>query len=81
MFDDLIALFEGWYSTYVSSIRNLLEVTNTVTDAEGTVTVTTVVPEIWSAYVPWEALIAAGVLCLFLVLFFRLLRSILCQTL
>lgn len=82
MFDDLVSLFSGWYSDYVSAIKNLLVVENTVTDTvNNTVTVETVIPEVWSAFVPWEALIGTVVLITFLVLFFRLMRSILCQTL
>lgn len=82
MFDDLVALFSGWYETYVSTIKNLLVVTNTTTDTvNNTVTIETVVPEIWSAYVPWEQLIAAVVLIVFVCVAFKFLRSVLCKML
>lgn len=77
MFNDLIALFDGWYSSYVSTINQILTVTNT--DADGVTTVTS--PEIWSAYVPWEQLIAAAVLIVFIASFFKFVRSFLCQIL
>lgn len=77
MFSDLVSLFSGWYENYIQSIRSILEVTNT--DADGIVTVTS--PEVWSAYVPWEHLIAAVLLIVLVVCFFKLVRSILCQIL
>lgn len=77
MWSDLVSLFSGWYASYVSTIRGILEVTNT--DADGIVTYTS--PEIWSAYVPWEELIAAVVLCVFLISFFKLVRFVLCNLL
>lgn len=82
MFDDLVALFSGWYYDYVSYIKNLLVVTNTTTDTvNNTVVVETVVPEIWSAYVPWEQLIASVVLIVFVCVAFKFLRSVLCKML
>lgn len=85
MFEDLVDLFSGWYMRYASSIRSLLETTQqtVVTDAEGTQTVITnyVNPEIWSAYVPWEHLIAAVTLIVFTVCVFKFIRSVLCKIL
>lgn len=74
MFEDLITLFSGWYQTYVSSIKQILTITNT----DGSIT-TESLPEVWSAFVPWEALIAAVVLVVFLIVFFRFLRSVVCK--
>lgn len=74
MFSDLVALFDGWYLSFVSSIRSTLQ---SVDPDTGVVTD----PEIWSAYVPWEQLIAAVVLCIFIVCVFRFLRSVLCKML
>lgn len=89
MFDDLIALFSGWYTNYVTTIRNLLH-TNTVNvimtpDGTGDYVTQTyssdINPEIWSAYVPWEALIGAVVLIVFTVCVFKFMRSVLCKIL
>lgn len=74
MFNDIVELFSGWYLDFVSSIRDLLQ----IVDAESGVITN---PEIWSAYVPWEHLIAAVVLIVLLVSFFKLVRSVLCQIL
>lgn len=89
MFDNLVALFSGWFSSYVESIRDLLEyqVTDVVVYSDGAGTVATdtvsytVNPDIWSAYVPWEHLIATVVLVVFVCCAFRLLRSVLCKIL
>lgn len=72
MFSDLMSLFSGWYQTYVSSIKQIMD---NVDSDSGIVST----PEIWSAYVPWEALIAAAILVVFLIVFFRFLRSVLCK--
>ena len=91
MFNDLISLFSGWYSDYVESIRDLLQydvselVMIAVNDGEGgyvsdTVT-NTVNPAIWSAYVPWEQIIAAVTLIVFIVCIFKFMRSVLCKIL
>lgn len=77
MWSDLVALFNGWYTSYVSSIKTILEVSNT--DADGVTTV--IAPEIWSAYVPWEELIAAAILIVFVVAIFKFVRSVICQIL
>lgn len=77
MFSDLVDLISGWYASYVSEIKGLLEVVNT--DADGVSTVTA--PEIWSAYVPWEHLIAAAILIVFVVAVFKFVRSVICQIL
>ena len=91
MFDDLISLFSGWYSDYVESIRDLIQyqVTDLVmiatNDGQGgyvsdTVT-NTVNPSIWSAYVPWEHIIAAVTLIVFTICIFKFMRSVLCRIL
>lgn len=89
MFQDLVDLFSGWYADYVSSIRDILETTqiisNVYIDAQGDAVTNTVtndlVPEIWSAYVPWEQLIAAVTLIVFTVCIFKFMRSVLCKIL
>lgn len=89
MFDDLIALFSGWYQAYATRIRDLLQ-TNSVQvimtpDGAGdyvTQTYSTDInPAIWSAYVPWEALIATVIFVVLVVCLFRFLRSVLCKIL
>lgn len=74
MFSQLVDLFSGWYLSFAASIRDLLQIVDADT---GVVTN----PEIWSAYVPWEYLIAAVVLVVLLASFFKLVRSVLCQIL
>lgn len=91
MFDDLISLFSGWYSDYVESIRDLLQTSETtlsiipLDDGTGSYvsdSVTNIVnPSIWSAYVPWEQIIAAVVLVTFTVCIFKFMRSVLCRIL
>ena len=89
MFDDLISLFSGWYSDYVAVIRDLLEYSESTLTAfecsDGSIytdTVTnTINPSIWSAYVPWEQIIAAVVLVTFTVCIFKFMRSVLCRIL
>lgn len=89
MFDDLVALFSGWYQTLVQNIRDLLayQVTEVVVYPDGagnviTDTVSyTVNPSIWSAYVPWEQIIAAVVLIVFIICIFKFMRSVLCKIL
>ena len=89
MFSDLISLFSGWYTDYVETIRDLLQTSEDVLFVvpldDGTVytdTVTNIVnPSIWSAYVPWEQLIAALTLIVFTVCIFRFMRSVLCRIL
>lgn len=74
MYADLVALFDGWYLSFAQSIRDLLQITDPETGAVSS-------PEIWSAYVPWEHLIAAVVLCVFVICLFRLVRSFVCRIL
>lgn len=89
MFDDLVALFSGWYADYVEAIRDLLQTSEVIVsylpDGNGDYVTQTfasdVNPEIWSAYVPWEALIGAVVLVVFTICVFRFLRSVLCKVL
>lgn len=91
MFSDLISLFSGWYSDYVESIRDLLQTSETVyynialDDGAGgyisDIATNTINPSIWSAYVPWEQIIAAVVLVTFTVCIFKFMRSVLCRIL
>lgn len=89
MFDDLIALFSGWYQDYVEAIRDLLQTSQVIVtmtpDGQGDYVTQTIAndinPEIWSAYVPWEQLIAAVTLIVFTCCIFKLMRSILCKIL
>ena len=85
MFQDLVDLFSGWYSDYVEVIRDLLQTTHTVLtiDSLGNQVIDTydVNPEIWSAYVPWEELIATVTLIVFTVCIFKFMRSVLCKIL
>lgn len=74
MFADLVELFSGWYLSFAQSVRDLLQVVDSDT---GLVTN----PEIWSAYVPWEHIIATVVLVVFIVCIFRFLRAVLCKML
>lgn len=74
MFADLVALFSGWYLDFAQSIRDLLQVVDSESGAVSN-------PEIWAAYVPWEHLIAAVVLCVFVICLFRLVRSFVCRIL
>lgn len=89
MFDDLLSLLGGWYADYVETIRDLLQTTEevlTVTPlGDGTVdsqsVINTVNPAIWSAYVPWEHIIAAVTLIVFTVCIFKFMRTVLCKIL
>ena len=81
MFDDLIALFSGWYSDFVSDILDL-QVTEVILDgSDSVVSSTSHNIDVWSAYVPWEQLIAAVVLIVMVISVFKLLRSVLCKIL
>lgn len=81
MFQDLIDLFDGWYQTFVNSISSIM-VTEVLEDGEGTVLTSSAKSiDVWSAYVPWEQIIAAAVLIVFIVCIFRFLRSVLCRIL
>lgn len=89
MFDDLVALFSGWYQSWVENIRDLLQYSVTevvVYSGEGGTVATDTIsydvnPDIWSAYVPWEHIIAAVLLIVFTCCAFRFLRSVLCKIL
>ncbi len=89
MFQDLVDLFSGWYSTYVETIRDLLQYTVSheiaLEQADGTLYTSswqdTINPDIWSAYVPWEHIIAAVTLIVFTVCVFKFMRSVLCKIL
>lgn len=81
MFQDLIDLFSGWYASFIASIANT-NVTEVVLDANDSVISSTAKSiDVWSAYVPWEALIASVVLITFVVCIFKFLRSVLCKIL
>lgn len=89
MFEDLMDLFTGWYTTYVSRIMNILQTNQVITtltpDGQGDYVTQTIAndinPEIWSAYVPWEAIIATVIFVVFIVCIFKFLRSVLCKIL
>lgn len=85
MFESLYSLVGGWYDDYVDMIRAILETQQDVVSVlpDGTVETVrnTINPEIWSAYVPWEHLIATVILITFTICIFKLLRSIICKTL
>lgn len=89
MFQSLVDLFSGWYESYVSAIRDLIsyEVTQIVAVPGEDYSILTdtvsyeVVPDVWSAFVPWEHIIAATVMIVFLVCIFKFMRSVLCKVL
>ena len=89
MFDDLISLFSGWYADYVEAIRDILHYDSESLIAfelsDGSVysdsVVNSINPSIWSAYVPWEHIIAAVVLITFTICIFKFMRSVLCRIL
>lgn len=72
MFSDLVSLFSGWYLDFVRDVKVVLEL-GTPPDV--------FLPEIWSAFVPWEEIIAVVVLVTFIICTFKLLRSLLCKIL
>lgn len=81
MFDDLLSLLGGWYADFVDSISQIL-VTEVVLDSsESVVSSSSRSIDVWSAYVPWEHIICAVVLIVFISAVFRLLRSVLCKIL
>lgn len=84
MFDDLVALFSGWYLDFIVDVQNVImyRVGNYQYDGNGYSYIENdVVPEVWSAYVPWEYLIGAVVLVVMVAIVFKTLRSILCKIL
>lgn len=76
MFDQLVSLFSGWYLSFVDSVKSVLTIQNTVGED-----LVMSVPEVWSAFVPWEHLIAAVVLVTFIIALCKLLRCVICQIL
>lgn len=81
MFDDLFSLLGGWYSDFVDTISQIL-VTEVVLDgSDAVISSSSKSIDVWSAYVPWEHIIAAVVLIVFISAIFKLLRSILCKIL
>ena len=91
MFQDLLSLLGGWYYDYVEAVRDMLQYDVTelvmiaVNDGEGGYVSDTVTnsinPDIWSAYVPWEHIICAIVLIVFVCCIFKFMRSLLCKIL
>lgn len=85
MWSDLLSLLGGWYQDYVSAIRSLIEYSVSVPAiaADGTDLLyqDIIVPSVWSAFVPWEHLIAFAVLITFIICIFKLVRSVLCRIL
>lgn len=85
MWSDLLTLFGGWYEDYVSAIRSLIEYTVSVpaiaADGSDLLYEDVIVPSVWSAFVPWEHLIAFVVLITFTICIFKLLRTVLCRIL
>lgn len=81
MFADLVSLFSGWYSDFLDSVSQILVTEVTLNGSDEVLTSTSKSIDVWSAYVPWEHLIAAVVLIVFICAIFRLLRSILCKIL
>lgn len=81
MFDDLIALFSGWYSDFVDSISSLHFVEVVLDGSDNVISSTSSSPDVWSAYVPWEQLIATVVLVTLVVCVFKFMRTVLCKIL
>lgn len=85
MFDDLVALFSGWYLDFVDSIQSVISYRvghyEYIGDGIYDYIENDVIPEVWSAYVPWEQIIAAVILVVMIVSIFKLLRSVLCKIL
>lgn len=89
MWSDLLALVGGWYSAYVSQIRGILETTQIITtltpDGSGDYVTQTIanelIPDVWSAFVPWEHIIATVILLTFTICVFKFMRTILCKIL
>lgn len=81
MFDDLVALFSGWYSDFLDSVMSKFATEVIIDGSDNLLSSTSKTIDVWSAYVPWEHLIAAVVLITFTICIFKLLRSIICKTL
>lgn len=85
MFDDLVSLFSGWYLDFVASVQDALSYRvgeyQYIGDGVYDYVENQITPEIWSAYVPWEHIIAAVVLVVMVSIVFKTLRSILCKIL
>lgn len=85
MWSDLLTLLGGWYEDYVSVIRSLIEYTVSVpaiaADGSDLLYEDVIVPSVWSAFVPWEHLIAFAVFITFTICIFKLVRSVLCRIL
>lgn len=85
MFADLIDLFSGWYYEFISDIAGLLSYRigeyQYVGEGVYDYVENDVIPEVWSAFVPWEQIIAAAFLIVFVCCLFRFLRSVLCRIL
>lgn len=81
MFADLVALFSGWYSDFLESVSQILVTEVVLSGSDEVLTSTSRSIDVWSAYVPWEQIIAAVVLIVFLCAIFKLLRTVLCKIL
>lgn len=85
MFDDLIALFSGWYYNFVGDIIDILKYRvgeyQYIGDGVYDYVENDIIPSVWSAFVPWEQIIAAIILVVMIVSIFKLLRSVLCKIL
>lgn len=81
MFDDLISIFSGWYLDFIEAVSSS-HITEVVTDAEDHVVSSTAKTlDVWSAYVPWEQIIAAVVLVVLIVSIFKFMRAVICKML
>lgn len=81
MFADLVSLFSGWYSDFLDAVSQILVTEVVLNGSDEVLSSTSRSIDVWSAYVPWEHLIAAVVLIVFLCSIFKLLRTVLCKIL
>lgn len=81
MFADLVALFSGWYSDFLDAVSQILVTEVVLNGSDEVLSSTSRSIDVWSAYVPWEHLIATVVLIVFLCAIFKLLRTVLCKIL
>lgn len=81
MFDDLIELFSGWYSDFLDTVMSKFSTEVIIDGSDNVLSSTSKTLDVWSAYIPWEQLIAAVVLVVTICCVFRLLRSVLCKIL
>ena len=81
MFQDLINLFSGWYLDFCDEVANFSIFTHTFDSDNHLVSITESSLGVWSAYVPWEQIIATVVLVTFVICIFKFMRSVLCKIL